>query len=469
LRVTVFSILSKNPKKTKKDINSKPTKQNKSNPKNKKLFSILSNKIIKKIYTKVRNKAKLVEKRKRRRRRKHKPSRKRKEKKKKRKCREMIKETHTNISKKIKVKSKTKSKLNIPHTYQQSTIATKSNNKTKKHALKENITPAPITKIISPSSKYEKKQQQIKDVPISKNKIPNYIFHNKKTLLKCGDIESNPGPRSTLLSNHPQVHLEKQKTYFYNKTTQIKPEYNHILELFKPYLNHTQITNINPHLTQFCRNNNHCLESYIFYAILITLAPTPTQCNQLIGENSTQWTTNLIRKLLEWPNLLPIDQHKLINFHLENSHITKPLESIQKELYSFITNEQLTIQHKFPYLPVKMILEALKCLQPIPNYMHPNPIQNHPPINLQNTPYTNPSTKYCGTLNTALPGLQSLANKPTPPSIIAIQETKLTASKSTKYLQRLFPQYKMIFNNTNISTQIAESKVNHTQTLEEAY
>jgi hypothetical protein len=101
--------------------------------------------------------------------------------------------------------------------------------------------------------------------------------------------------------------------------------------------------------------------------------------------------------------------------------------------------------------------------------MHPNPIQNHPPINLQNTPYTNPSTKYCGTLNTALPGLQSLANKPTPPSIIAIQETKLTASKSTKYLQRLFPQYKMIFNNTNISTQIAESKVNHTQTLEEAY
>jgi hypothetical protein len=55
--------------------------------------------------------------------------------------------------------------------------------------------------------------------------------------------------------------------------------------------------------------------------------------------------------------------------------------------------------------------------------------------------------------NTALPGLQSLTNKPTPPSIIAIQETKLIASKSTKYLQRLFPQYKMIFNNTNIPTQ----------------
>jgi hypothetical protein len=105
-----------------------------------------------------------------------------------------------------------------------------------------------------------------------------------------------------------------------------------------------------------------------------------------------------------------------------------------------------------------MIHEALKCLQPIPNYTHPNPIYNHPPINPQNTPYTNPPTKIitwnCGILNTALPGIQSLANKPTPPSIIAIQETKLTTSKSTKYLQRLFPQYKMIFNNTNTSSQI---------------
>jgi hypothetical protein len=39
-----------------------------------------------------------------------------------------------------------------------------------------------------------------------------------------------------------------------------------------------------------------------------------------------------------------------------------------------------------------------------------------------------------------------------PSVIIAIQETKLTASKSTKYLQKIFPQYKMIFNNTNSPT-----------------
>jgi hypothetical protein len=207
-------------------------------------------------------------------------------------------------------------------------------------------------------------------------------------------------------------------------------------------------------------NNDSCLESYLFYAILITLAPTPTQSNNLIAENSTQWIINLMNKLLENPNPLPTDPHILQIFYSENPNITKLLESIHNELYSFITTERpilTTLQQKFPYLLEKMTLEALKCLQPIPNFMHPNPIQNHLPINPQHTPYTNLATKLliwnCGTLNTALPGLQTLTNKPTPPAIIAIQETKLTTSKSTKYLQRIFPQYKMIFNNTNTPTQ----------------
>ena len=109
-----------------------------------------------------------------------------------------------------------------------------------------------------------------------------------------------------------------------------------------------------------------------------------------------------------------------------------------------------------------MLNEGLKCLQPIPNFTHLNPTQHYLPVNPQNIPYTNPDTKMiswnCGTLNTALLGLQSLTNNSTPPSIIAIQETKLTASKSTKYLQILFPQYKMIFNNTNTSTQTHQTR-----------
>jgi hypothetical protein len=104
-----------------------------------------------------------------------------------------------------------------------------------------------------------------------------------------------------------------------------------------------------------------------------------------------------------------------------------------------------------------MAIETLKYLQPIPNFIQSNPIQNHPPINPQNTPHTYLATQMlswnCGILNTALPGLQSLTNIPNPPSIIDIQETKLTASKSTKYLQRLFPQYRMIFNNITATTQ----------------
>jgi hypothetical protein len=84
---------------------------------------------------------------------------------------------------------------------------------------------------------------KIKITTQTKIKTPNYTFYNKTTLLKCGDIESNPGPRNTLLLNHPQIHQERQKTYFYNKTTQIKPEYNHIFDLYEPYLNHTQTTN----------------------------------------------------------------------------------------------------------------------------------------------------------------------------------------------------------------------------------
>jgi hypothetical protein len=62
--ITVFSILPNNQKKFKKAINPKPTKQKKPNPKNKKVFSILSNRCTKKIkdVSKVVEKKKQVEK-----------------------------------------------------------------------------------------------------------------------------------------------------------------------------------------------------------------------------------------------------------------------------------------------------------------------------------------------------------------------------------------------------------------------
>jgi hypothetical protein len=117
---------------------------------------------------------------------------------------------------------------------------------------------------------------------------PSYTFHNKKAKLICGDIERTPNPKFTLLLNHPQIHQEKHKTYFYKNITQLKTEYKHIFRIFKPYLDHTHIENTNPHLKQFCINNQQCPHNHLFYAILLTLAPTPTQCNKLISENSTR-------------------------------------------------------------------------------------------------------------------------------------------------------------------------------------
>jgi hypothetical protein len=69
----------------------------------------------------------------------------------------------------------------------------------------------------TPNSKYHLfHQTRISTNNIEKNKMTiqtnnkpsNYNYYNKKALLKCGDIESNPGPRHTLLLNHPQMHHE---------------------------------------------------------------------------------------------------------------------------------------------------------------------------------------------------------------------------------------------------------------------
>jgi hypothetical protein len=179
-------------------------------------------------------------------------------------------------------------------------------------------------------------------IHIRHKQTPNKSTH--LLLLICGDIEKNPGPKLNLLLNHPQIHQEKHNTYFYKNTIQIKIEYEYIFELFKPYLNHTHMENTNPYLKQFCINNQQSPHNHLFYAILITLAPTPTQCNQLISENSTNWTLILLNKIINNPTPLPTEPHPLQKFHSENPGITKPLVSIQKEVYSFITIEHPSIE-----------------------------------------------------------------------------------------------------------------------------
>ena len=121
----------------------------------------------------------------------------------------------------------------------------------------------------------------------------------------------------------------------------------------------------------------------------------------------------------------------------------------------------------FPYIPRQLLIEALRYKEPINEYTHPNP---PPPINLP-TPTTLPPltsqesyaiTWNASSLNTAMPCLQDLITHPQrPPSIIAIQETKLSATKSTQYIQRLFPQYKLFFNNTHNVTRVTRQRMTY--------
>ena len=115
-----------------------------------------------------------------------------------------------------------------------------------------------------------------------------------------------------------------------------------------------------------------------------------------------------------------------------------------------------TTKNLFPYLPDILIHEALQCTQPLLRYIPP--ISNtHPPIiRINNNDYTTPATYFTtwniSSLNTFLPCLQTFLETHKP-AILTIQETKLTAKKSAKYLQCMFFQYKLIFNNTNTPTR----------------
>ena len=100
-------------------------------------------------------------------------------------------------------------------------------------------------------------------------------------------------------------------------------------------------------------------------------------------------------------------------------------------------------------------------------YSHPPPLPDIPtptPRTITNTNQkTNIITWNASSLNTTLPNLQSLVNHSLRnTTIVNIQETNLTATKSTKYIQNLFPEYKLIFNNTHALTRCIQQKMPYT-------
>lgn len=111
---------------------------------------------------------------------------------------------------------------------------------------------------------------------------------------------------------------------------------------------------------------------------------------------------------------------------------------------------------------MSMIQETLKCQNPVLGYQHKNHTNLHQhitttqPVVKDILDSTHILTWNVGSLNTTLPGLHELiSQKNIPPSIIQLQETKLTANKSTKYFNKLFPNYTLIFNNTHSPTTCA--------------
>ena len=315
--------------------------------------------------------------------------------------------------------------------------------------------------------------------------LHGYYFINKLALLQCGDIEPNPGPMPNILRTHPVTHKKRAKTYFIPNTIKLQLEYQHIASTFAPILRNThplhhQTTITYPHLHQNIETQRNSPPTHILYALIITINPLIDTCNNILAQPhiyqfNNIWTNTLIIRLANLnnpPERHILTQHPYSIFVENNQDIIHPKNSIHIELYKFIHNQEtpptpITLQKKFPFLLVKLITKSLRCLENINEYSHSPTLPDIPtpaPRIITNTNQeTNIITWNASSLNTALPNLQSLINhSPINTVIINIQETKLTATKSTKYIENLFPNYKLIFNNTHVLTRCIQQRMPYT-------
>ena len=312
-----------------------------------------------------------------------------------------------------------------------------------------------------------------------------YQYMNKLALLQCGDIEPNPGPMPDILRSHPTKHRQMAKTYFIPNTIKLHPEYQHLAQSFAPILkpnheSHQQSILTFSHLHQYIQTLNHPPPPHILYAVITTIDPSIHNCNNILAQPNAhhfniEWTNTLINKLANLNNpperhiLTPHPYTKFITTHQDIIH---PQNTIHEELYTFIHSHETPphptiIQRKFPSLPITLISESLRCFENINEYSHPPPLPNIPTqttrTNINTNQETNIITWNASSLNTALPNLQNLISHiQMNTAIITIQETKLTATKSTKYIQNLFPQYKPIFNNTHAFTRCIHQRMPYT-------
>jgi len=223
-----------------------------------------------------------------------------------------------------------------------------------------------------------------------------YYFINILELLKCGDIEPNPGPMPNILHTHPNTHKKRANLYFIPNTIKLQPEYQHIAKTFAPILKHThplhpQALTSYPHLHQYLQVHRHTPPSHMIYALIITIHPSIATCNNILAQPQIYhfnniWTNTLIIRLANLTN--PPERHILTphpytTFVENNQDLIFPKNSLHKEIYEFIhtqnrTPTPTTLQNKFPFLPDPLITETLRCLESINEYSHPPPPPDTP-------------------------------------------------------------------------------------------
>ena len=299
-------------------------------------------------------------------------------------------------------------------------------------------------------------------------------------MLRSRDSEVNPGPMPNILETHPPPHRRRYKTYFITCTIKLQPEYQHLAKTFSPILktdhpNHINATRNFPYLIRYLNQKRQHPAPRLLFALITTISLDINACeHQIINIPNQDWTSILLDKMTTLRN--PPERHihtlhpytKFINDHKK---LINPPTDIHNEIFDFIHLEPTsttiqTVTQKFPFLPNRLLNEALRIYEPLNEYSHPPPIPQTPPPPIPNrSQNSNNNTQIISwnvsSLNTALPNLQDIIRH-TNPAIIAIQETKLIATKSTKYIQNLFPQYKLIFNNTHTLTRCIQQRIPYT-------
>ena len=171
-----------------------------------------------------------------------------------------------------------------------------------------------------------------------------------------------------LLMAHPNTHKRLDKTYFIPCTIKLQPEYQHLATQFSPIITNTHPThqeaNIKyPHLAQYISHKQNHPPTHILYALITTISPSLETCNnKLIHPPDPNWTSILLLKmstLQNPPERYIATPHPYIQFINRHQNIIKPPNTIHKEIYNFIVqqNEPITLQtmsNQFPYLPIEL-------------------------------------------------------------------------------------------------------------------